>query len=52
MSKYNDIPTRDRTLSIHLQPNEKAMYGHSRPPWCADIIFWQTFVKSWIQSNS
>jgi len=27
MSKYNDIPTRDRTLSIHLQPNEKAMYA-------------------------
>jgi hypothetical protein len=27
MSKYDGIPQRDKTLSIHLQPEEKAMYA-------------------------
>jgi len=27
MSRYDGIPTRERTLSIHLQPEEKAMYA-------------------------
>ncbi len=27
MNKYGSVPSRDRTLSIHLQPEEKAMYA-------------------------